>query len=89
MMECSNINILGPESNGQLYADDIFKLIFLNKHCCVLIKRSVEFVLKKGLIEIKLSLIQVMAWHHIGAKPLHQNYDDLVQWHMHYQTWMS
>ena len=88
MMGCSNINTLGPGWNGQLYADAIFKCIFMNDHCFILMKRSVEFVLK-GLIEIKLSLIQVMAWHHIGAKLLHQNHDDLVQWHMHYQTWMS
>ena len=29
-----------------MFADDIFKLIFLNKNCCILIKISLKFVSK-------------------------------------------
>ena len=37
--------------------------------CCILIQISPKFV-PKGPIDNKASLVQVMAWHRTGAKPL-------------------
>ena len=51
------------------FADDIFKCIFANEKFRILIKRSLECV-PKGPIDKKSALIQVMASHRTGDKPL-------------------
>ena len=48
---------------------DIFKCIFLNENCCILIKISLKYVLK-GSIDNNPALVQIMAWCRIGNKPL-------------------
>ena len=50
-------------------ADDIFKCIFVNEKFCILIKISLNFVLK-GPIDNKAALVQVMAWRRTGDKSL-------------------
>ena len=52
-----------------ILADDIFKCIFLNENFCILIRTSLKFV-PMGPISNKWTLVQVMAWHRIGDKPL-------------------
>ena len=52
-----------------ILADDIFKCIFLNEKFCIVIWISLKFV-PKGPIDNKWSLVQVMAWHRTGDKPL-------------------
>ena len=52
-----------------MFADGIFKFIFLNEKYCILIKISLELV-PKGPIDNKSALIQVMAWRWTGDKPL-------------------
>ena len=47
----------------------IFKRIFLNKKFCISIRFSLKFV-PKGPIDNKSALVQVMAWHRTGDKPL-------------------
>ena len=66
-----NINLThsGRDKMATMFADDIFKFIFLNKKCCILIKISLELV-PKVPIDNKSALIQVMAWHWTGDKPL-------------------
>ena len=52
-----------------ILADDIFKLIFLNENCRILVKISVKFILKSS-IDNKPALVQVMVWRWTGDKPL-------------------
>ena len=49
----------------------IFKCFFLNENCCILIEISLKFV-PNGPIDNKPALVQVMAWHRIGLKPLYE-----------------
>ena len=51
-----------PEQSGHHFADDFFKLIFINVFWLL-------FVLK-GTIDNKVALVQVMAWRRTGDKPL-------------------
>ena len=62
-----NINTLRMRQNGHQFADDIFK--FLNENVWTLIKISLKFV-PKGSINNIPALLQIMAWHQPGDKPL-------------------
>ena len=55
--------------NGCHFPDEIFKNIFLNENVSVSIKISPKFV-PKGPINNIPALVQVMAWHRPGDKPL-------------------
>ena len=57
--------------NGLHATDDIFKYAFENEKFCVLTIISPEFV-PQGPMDNKLSLFQVMAWHRVGDKSLHE-----------------
>ena len=52
-----------------ILADDNFKWIFLNENDRILIRMSLKFV-PRSQISNKPALVQVMAWHWIGNKPL-------------------
>ena len=52
-----------------ILADNIFKCIFLDENVRISIKISLKFV-PKGPTDNKSALVQVMAWHRTGAKPL-------------------
>ena len=52
-----------------IFADDIFKCIFLNANNRIPIQISLKFV-PNGLIDNKSTLVQGMAWRRIGDKPL-------------------
>ena len=58
-----------PGQNRRRFADDILKCIFLNEHVCVLIRISLKFV-PRVRIDNKKALVEVMAWHRTGDKPL-------------------
>ena len=62
-------NTLRPRQNGRHSADDIITCIFLNKNIWILIKISLKFV-PKGPINNIPALVQIMAWHRPGDKPL-------------------
>ena len=64
-----HINTLRPRQNGRHFTDDTFKRIFLNEDVGILIKISLKFV-PKGPINNIPALVQVMAWHRPGDKPL-------------------
>ena len=49
--------------------DDIFQSMFFNEDDCILFQISVMLV-PDGLINKNLVLVQIMAWHQSGAKPL-------------------
>ena len=63
------INTLRLRQNGRHFPDDIFKCIFLNERVLILIKISLKFV-PRGPINNIPALVQIMAWHHPGDKPL-------------------
>ena len=63
------LNTLRPRQNGRHFADDIFKRIFFNENVWISIKISLKFV-HKGPINKIPALVQIMAWHRIGDKPL-------------------
>ena len=52
-----------------IFADDIFKCIFMNEKFCISIRISLQFV-PKGSLDNKSVLVQVMAWRRTGDKPL-------------------
>ena len=55
--------------NGCHFTDDIFKCVFLHENVCILLKISLKFVPKAQINNIP-SLVQIMAWHRPGDKPL-------------------
>ena len=63
------LNTLRPRQNGRHFPDDIFKCIFLNENVWISIKISPKFV-PRGPINYITTLIQIMAWHRLGDKPL-------------------
>ena len=63
------LNALRPRRNEQHFSDDIFKRIFFNENARISIKISLKFV-PDGLINNIPALVQIMAWHRPGDKPL-------------------
>ena len=63
------VNTMRPRQNGCYFPDDIFKCIFLNENVWISIKISLKFVPKRAINNI-LALVQIMAWHCPGDKPL-------------------
>ena len=63
------LNTLRPRQNGRHFADDTFKHIFLNQNVRNLINISLKCV-PKGRIHNITSLVQIIAWHRPGDKPL-------------------
>ena len=66
---CDAVNTLRPRQNGRHFADDTFKYIFLNENIIISAKISLQFV-PKGPIDNIPALVQIMAWHQPGNKPL-------------------
>ena len=52
-----------------IVADGTFKCIFLNGNFWIQNKISLRYV-PQGLIDNMAALVQIMAWHLLGAKPL-------------------
>ena len=63
-----NVNSSLPGQNGRHVADDIFRCIFVNEKCFILIKISLKFV-PKCPVGSNSALVQIMAWRRIGDKP--------------------
>ena len=67
-----------------IWADDIFKCIFLNKNDKIPIQISLKLV-PRSAIDNKAALVQVMAWRRIGGKPLPEpimnRFTDAYMWH--------
>ena len=62
---------LRPRQNGRNFEDDIFKCIFLNENCLVLIKISLKNV-PRDLISNIPALVQIMVWHRLGDTRMHK-----------------
>ena len=65
----STFNTLSPRQNGRHFPNDIFKWISLNENGWISINISLKFV-PRGPINNIPTLVQVMAWHRPGDKPL-------------------
>ena len=63
------INSFPPGQNGCHFRDNFFKCIFMNAKFWIAIQISLEIV-PKGPIDNKSELVQVMALHWTGNKPL-------------------
>ena len=63
------LNSSPPRQNGHHLAGYIFRCIFVNEQFWILIKISFKFI-SKGLIDNNQALVQIMAWHQMGDKPL-------------------
>ena len=67
-----------------ILADNIFKCIFLNDNDSFPIPISLKFVARSP-INNKPALVQVMAWHQTGDKPLPElmmtQFNDAYMWH--------
>ena len=63
------VNTLMPRQNGRHFSDDIFKCILLNENVWISNTVWLKFV-PNGLIDNNTALVQMMAWHRIGDKPL-------------------
>ena len=57
----SAFGVMILETNGRDFAEDICKSIILNENVWILLKISMEFVLKVQINNIP-ALVQVMAW---------------------------
>ena len=62
-------NTSSPRQFGGKIANDIFKGIFFNENVWISIWISLKFV-RKGRIDNKSALVQVMAWRRTGDKSL-------------------
>ena len=62
-------NTLRPRQHGHHFPNHIFKWIFFNENVWISIKISLKFV-PKGPINNIPALVQIMAWHRPGDKPL-------------------
>ena len=54
---------------ADIFSDDIFRCIYLNENLWTSIKIWLKFV-PKGPIDNNSTLVQLMAWHQTGDKPL-------------------
>ena len=64
-----NFNPSPPDKVAAILADNNFKCIFLNENDRIPIWISLKFV-PRSSVDNKPVLVQVMAWHRIGDKPL-------------------
>ena len=64
-----SVNTLGPRQIGCHFPDNIFKCIFFNENVWISIKISLKCV-PKGPVNSIPALVQIMAWHWPGNKPL-------------------
>ena len=64
-----SLNTLRLGQNGIHFADNFFKCIFLNENVWISLKISLKFVPEVQINNIP-TLVEIMAWHHPGDKPL-------------------
>ena len=75
------INTFRPRQNGRRFADDIFKCIFLNENIWITIGISLKFF-PRGPINNIPALVQIMAWHRLGDKPLSEPIMSILLMHI-------
>ena len=85
----TSFNTMKPEQNGCRFTNNNFKCIFFYENDRILIGISLKFV-PKSQFDNKSALVQVMAWHQKGNKPLSE---PMLNWftdaYMQHQGGMS
>ena len=73
---------LSLDKMATTFADDIFKCIFMDEKLCISIPISLKFV-PNGPIDNNTALVQIMAWHRAGDKPLPEpmQFTDEYMWY--------
>ena len=66
------LNTLRPGQNGCHFPDNIFKCISMNENIWISIKISLKVVSEVPINDIP-ALVQIMAWHRPGDKPLSES----------------
>ena len=69
ILKAISFNSSPPGRDYPLFADDIFRYIFVNEKFRILVKISLNFV-PEGPIDNEPALVQILAWRRIGDKPL-------------------
>ena len=69
---CWPFNAFRSRENVRQFPDDLFNWIFLNENIWILIKTSFKFI-SKGPINNISAMVQIMAWHRPGDKPLSEH----------------
>ena len=81
---------MNPAYNGCHFVDKIVKQLFVTENVCILIWISIK-VISEGPTDNKSSLVQVMAWHLSGDKPLHEpvmtQFTDAYMHHLGSNNW--
>ena len=68
-MSLLDLTHLPLDKMAAIWADDIFKNIFVNEKFCILIDISLKLV-PRGQISYIPALVQMTIWRRIGHKPL-------------------
>ena len=68
-LQCGMLTHLPLNKMAAILADDNFKCIFLNENDRIPTQISLKFI-PRSPIDNKRALVQVMAWHQTGNKPL-------------------
>ena len=68
----SSLNLSPLGQNGRHFTDDIYRWICFTENIFILIKISLKFV-PKGPVDNNPALVQIMACHQIGDKPLSES----------------
>ena len=82
---CSYFNTLRPRQNDCYFPENIFKYNFLNENIWILIKISLKFISECPINNIP-ALIQIIAWHLPGDKPLSELIMVRLLMHMHHSA---
>ena len=78
----SHFNTLRPKQTYRLFAEDIFKCIFLNKNVWISLKILLKFAPAVWINDIP-ALVQIMAWRWPGDNPLSEPMmDNLLMHHL-------
>ena len=85
----NSVNILRPWQIAAISQDNIFRCIFLNENVWMLLKISLKCVPKVRMNNIP-TLVQIMAWHRPGDKPLSEPMIVSLLTHIYaYKPWDS
>ena len=69
IIKAVKFHCIEAKAKWRRFADDTFKCIFLNENVIISMKIPLKFVPKAPIIN-NPALVQIMAWHQSGDKPL-------------------
>ena len=66
----TQFNSSPPRQNGCHFRNNMFKCIFFNENIWISNKTSLKYIPWDVIDKLSAALVQIMAWHHPGDKPL-------------------